>query len=215
MPENSEQKKINWKNVLVGVAIGVILIWLGVLIWFLLQLKPDEFTPITTSKASTPSAKKDETAKETTKATTPCASTLTEADKIEIKLWKTYENSKYNYSFKYPETWQGNLGPVNDKVVLNDNEALITFYFYSGIPTGFEGFTFDTKKSVEVACEQTEKVYFKGLPPGGENFRIIYTGFTKNGTDHVVWINYRYVGASISSDIVEDYDLILKTIEFK
>ena len=60
MPENVEQKKINWKNVLIGVVIGAILVGLGVIIYLLLQPKSE--TPTTTPKTSTTSAKKDETA---------------------------------------------------------------------------------------------------------------------------------------------------------
>ncbi|OGY25812.1 MAG: hypothetical protein A2Z24_00415 [Candidatus Woykebacteria bacterium RBG_16_44_10] len=55
MSEKSEPKKINWKNVLIGAAIGAILVGLGVLIYLLLQPKPEKPavrpTPKTTTSA--------------------------------------------------------------------------------------------------------------------------------------------------------------------
>jgi hypothetical protein len=60
MPENSADKKINWKNVLIGAVVGAILIGLGVLIFLLLQPKPEQPAILPTPKTTTTSAIKKE-----------------------------------------------------------------------------------------------------------------------------------------------------------
>jgi len=93
------KKSINWKNVLIGVVIGAIVIGLGILIWFLLQQKPSESTPATNPKTATTSAKKDETAG-----------------------WKTFTSTTFKYSIKYPAEW-----PVSKKSAFLDNAKAIPF----------------------------------------------------------------------------------------
>lgn len=213
MPENtSDKNKINWKNILIGIVIGaagVGMITVG--IWYFIRSK--ESTTATTVKTTTDSAKKDETGKETAKTTTPCASTLTDSDKIQIQLWKTYENSKYGYSFEYPETWQISSEGV-DFVELTDNETQSNFYFRSGSMANLspapENFSTDSTKNIEVACVKGVETYTSDA----HGDKGIVADFQKNNTKHVVGIVYKDIGASLSSDIVEAYDLILKTITF-
>jgi len=207
MPENSADKKeINWKSVLIGVVIGAVLIGLGVCIYLLLQPKPKESKPIITPKTTT------ETTTETTKTTPACASTLTDADKIEIQLWKTYENSKYKYSFKYPETWQ--ISSQSDELLrLRDQESEIDFEFGVG--------TFSTNKfrlsapiETTVACEKAIKYALISISPDSD-ITGNFVEFSKNSVSYHIVMSYKYIGASLSSDIVEAYALILKSIEFK
>ncbi len=86
--EQNKPKGINWKNILIGVVIGVVLIGLGVLIFLILQPKPEPTTTVTTKKAtpaakiSTPSAEKDETAD-----------------------WETYTGETISVSFKIPQNF--------------------------------------------------------------------------------------------------------------
>jgi len=212
MPENSaNQKEINWKSVLIGVIIGAILIGLGVLIYLLLQPKPEEITPATTPKTATTSAKKDGTTKETTKASPPCASSLTDADKIEIKLWKTYENSKYKYSFKYPENWIVSNNSDN-LVELKDNEADLTFQFLKGVDLA-QNWNVETTTEVVVVCQKSIKKLLSAADDPSE--KGLSTTFVHGEDEYHVFVSYKYIGASLSSDIVEAYDMILKTIEFR
>ncbi|OGY22677.1 MAG: hypothetical protein A2113_02185 [Candidatus Woykebacteria bacterium GWA1_44_8] len=53
--DSADKKEINWKSVLVGVIIGTILVGLGLLIYLLLQPKPELSSP--PAKVSTESAK--------------------------------------------------------------------------------------------------------------------------------------------------------------
>ncbi len=88
------QKSVSWKRILIVAVIAAVVIGLGVLIFFILQPKPETTSTVTTKKAtpsakiSTPSAKKDETAD-----------------------WKTYTNSVLKFSIKYPEEVEETFDP--------------------------------------------------------------------------------------------------------
>lgn len=91
MPEvSSNQKRVNWKTVLIAVVIGAMLVGLGVAIYLLLQPKPTPTTQVTT-KQSTPSAK----------ISTPSA------EKGETADWKKYtgETNDIEFSLKYPPSF--------------------------------------------------------------------------------------------------------------
>lgn len=143
--------------------------------------------------------------------TTTCVSTLTTADKTDIASWKTITNSKYSFSFQYPETWKI-LTNKNDLIELKDDESNINFKFLIGT----EGVDIDetykeeSKKSIKVACENATKTNFSA----GDN-RLITVTFKKDNTSYAIILGYKYIGASLSSDIVEAFDLILKTVEFE
>lgn len=94
----SDQQPFNWKKVLVVVVIGAVLIGLGVIIFLLLQPKPEQPTPTTkkatpSAKVSTPSAKKDETAG-----------------------WKTLSHDSFGIELKYPADWTLKQTPVDIKI---------------------------------------------------------------------------------------------------
>ena len=143
-----------------------------------------------------------------------CASTLASADKLEISFWTAYENSTHKISFRYPQTWAVSE-ESNDSVTFTDDEALFNFQFgvKNTINPDNSGYEVEKEEKATVVCEEATKITLAGLPPGGENFNRITTEFTKNGTTYLALITYRYVGASISGDIVEAYNLILKTME--
>lgn len=148
-----------------------------------------------------------------------CVSTLDSKDKLNMKNWKTYSNSKYHYSFKYPKDW---TVPDVDKnvVTLNGDGGDTTFQFRSGAATAIDyiGYNVDSKKNVKVACQNGKNTYLSGDPvsnPGSANDRMVFAQFEKNGSPHLVMFTYKYIGASVSSDMVEMYDLILKSIVFE
>lgn len=141
-----------------------------------------------------------------------CTSTLTSADQEMIALWKTFQNPAPKFSFKYPETWSIQTQESN-QVVITDTEANIIFSFLSGSATegGIEpGFSQESSETITVACQSASKTAYSA-----DDQRLITIKFTQAGSPYLVSIKYKYLGASISSDIVEAFDLILKTIEFK
>ena len=150
------------------------------------------------------------TTKERANSISSCASTLSDTQTLDIKLWKTYSNNTYKHSFKYPETWVVKTNE-NDFVVLTSDEANIDFQVRSDkmTATDYEGYTLDSKKEVKIACETAQVSYLSQ----GDN-HIIAASFTKNNIPHIFMITYKDIGASMSGDIVDAYNLLLKTIAF-
>ena len=144
-------------------------------------------------------------------AETGCASTLTSADKLAIKTWKKIENSKYDYSFKYPEDWTIK-NEDKKRITLQGDSGNTHFQFLSAEMTALDylGYTVTSTKNAKVACQSAKETF---LANGDD--RMIFTQFKKDGTDHLLMMTYKYLGASLSSDMVEMYDLILKSVEFK
>ncbi len=76
------------------------------------------------------------------------------------------------------------------------------------------GFDVDSRENVSIACENTEKISLRGRPPGGENFRRVVSQFTKDGTKYTALLTFRFVDGVTSDDLLQSYDLVLKTIQF-
>jgi len=144
-----------------------------------------------------------------------CISALSFDDKQATKDWKEYKNSKYHYGFKYPKEWAG-PDVSNDVVTLNGDGGDTTFQFRSGLSTAtdYMGYEVDSKKNVQVSCQNGKSTYLSGVS-GSDNDRMIFTQFEKNGIPHLLMFSYQYVGASISSDMAEMYGLILKSVTFE
>lgn len=71
---------------------------------------------------------------------------------------------------------------------------------------------------MSVGCAKAKITYFSGDPtfdpPRDSRDRLILVEFEKNNIPHVILFSYYSVGASISSDIGEMFELILKTVKF-
>lgn len=114
MPENlppetnqpQQFQKINWKNVLIGVLVGILLIGGGVAVWLLLG------NPSTSLPSKTPTA-------------TPPAETSTPSSQIdETADWKTYEGETIPVSFKIPSNYS-----------VEEQKGKIANTFYEGLIT--------------------------------------------------------------------------------
>jgi type II secretory pathway pseudopilin PulG len=156
-----------------------------------------------------------DTTSETTKTTTPCASTLTDADKLVIQTWKTFTNSKYKYSFKYPESLVIKENK-DDSVIFLDESDQSTLQFESGVTGGStDGLKKTYEKEIEIACEKATVKYYSAIAATPGNDRYILAEFSKNDIPHILTTAYKFIGASLSSSYGQQYDIILKTIEFK
>lgn len=90
-PTPNPSQGINWKNIIIGVIIGAVLLGGGgYLAYNAYQPKKEEpaQTPTTTTKTATPST------------------TTKEEPKDETADWKTYKDNFYNISYSYPENWE-------------------------------------------------------------------------------------------------------------
>lgn len=149
--------------------------------------------------------------KDSTQKSSSCASTLTTLDKETIINWKTFNNAKYKFTFKYPETWQTMVNTDN-LIELRDKELDLNLKFAAQMSSVDieELYKKDEEKSTKVACENATQSSFST-----QSNRLITVNFTKLGTPFAIIIGYKYSGASVSGDIIEAFNLILKTVEFK
>lgn len=148
-----------------------------------------------------------------------CDSILNSNDKESMKNWKNYSSNKYGYSFKYPKDWT-NPDVSGGVVTLNGDGGDTTFQFRSGPSTAIDymGYKVDSNKNIKISCQGAKSTYLSGDPvnnPGSDNDRMIFSQFEKNGAPHLVMFSYQHSGASISGDMQELYDLIIKSIEFE
>ena len=223
MEESRKIKIIKW------IGLILVLLFLIGLGYYIYKIYLHEDTNTQTSKtqskttAKKPSSSSDST--EAPKTIEECPSTLTAAENKLIKNWKTYNNTKYNYSFRYPADWTlQNTGANKYEIVsLVDENA-----FNPTMSANYQ-FRADTKvqevdnsdytivepaKSTKVDCVSAKYTvyYISGDFPGGRESRIIETTFTKNAKKFmpVFWFP-----PADPSDFADNYNLILKTIKFK
>ncbi|MCL5094100.1 MAG: hypothetical protein M1355_03145 [Patescibacteria group bacterium] len=161
-------------------------------------------------KSKAEAAKKEEKKEEPKRVKALCASTLTQADQDSITTWKTY--SKDNYSFKYPEDWT--IDRESEGYVLMKDNYGTSFEFMVGEEASatISGYETEATKDIKIACQDATETFKIGLS-GLEDYRLIVTEFTKDSIPYKINFNYKYtIGASISSDFVEGYELTLKLV---
>jgi hypothetical protein len=148
---------------------------------------------------------------------TDCPSVLSDNDKATIEGWKTYNNKKYGYRFQYPDDWE--IKTQQDDFVSISDRQDVAFQFRSDIMASIEymGFKIDSKKTKKIACINAEETYLSG--DTSENLdmkdeQMIFAQFEKKKVPHLVMFSYKNIGASLSSDLVEAFEIMLKTIEF-
>ncbi len=141
--------------------------------------------------------------------TTDCPSSLTSSEQDELAYWETVTNEATGYSLMHPG-WTEELNEENN-LRLTDLGDTLTFTMRSGplAVMGFEGYTLDSSEYILVACEETTRSNFSN-----GDLRLVLVTFSKESTDHTIMLTYQDIGASLSSDIVQAFDLLLKTITF-
>ena len=148
-----------------------------------------------------------------------CAQSFTNEEKLDKADWKTVSNAKNGYSLKYPKDWSITT-KQNDYLNMGNAANNEYFEWRSGPMAGtdYMGYKEDSHKNISVGCQNAKITYFSGDPtadpPGDAKDRLILVQFEKNGIPHVIIFTYKYFGASVSSDIVQMFQLILKTAEF-
>ncbi len=148
-----------------------------------------------------------------------CPKNFTNEENLNKADWKTASNAKNGYSFKYPKEWS--ITEKKDDYLQMGNAANNEYFEWRSGPmtgTDYMGYKEDSHKNISVGCQTAKITYLSGDPtadpPIDAKKRLILVQFEKNGTPHVIIFTYKYVGASISSDVVEMFDLLLKTVEF-
>jgi len=154
-----------------------------------------------------------------TTSSSNCNQTFTNEENLNKTDWKTFKNEKYGYSFEYPKNWI--VGEKqNDYTGLGSGADQQSFEWRSDLMTGtdYYGFKENSRKTMLVGCTNAKITYFSGDPtfdpPRDSQDRLILVQFEKNNIPHVILFSYYSIGASISSDIAEMFQLILKTVKF-
>lgn len=148
-----------------------------------------------------------------------CSQSFTNEENLNKADWKTVSNAKNGYSFKYPKDWSITT-KQNDYLNMGNAANSEYFEWRSGPMTGtdYMGYKEDSHKNISVGCQGAKITYLSGDPtadpPHDAKDRLILVQFEKSGIPHVIIFSYKYFGASVSSDIVEMFNLILKTAEF-
>lgn len=148
-----------------------------------------------------------------------CPQNFTNEENLDKADWRDVSNVKNGYSFKYPKDWIV-TAEESDYLQMGDEANGEYFEWRSGPMTGtdFMGYTEDSQKNIIVDCQTATMTYFSGDPtadpPRDAKKRLVLVEFEKDGIPHVILFSYYSIGASISSDIGEMFDLILKTVKF-
>lgn len=144
----------------------------------------------------------------------PCNKSYTEDEEAMMTGWIEYTNDTYHYSFMHPADWM--MVTSDSKASLEAGKSMhFEFFVVSGdvlnesiIPD--VPFTVENGKTRVVSC-------FKAF-----EFRVSQTDWlgavtyvVADGTAYVIWVRFTDEGASVTSDTIELYDLILKTFEFE
>jgi hypothetical protein len=132
--------------------------------------------------------------------------------------WKTYTDSKYGYSIKYPTQWDANLPPVGHGILIGQgpNENQITIGIFS------------TKNATMAnSCKQTQQILLDNIPASRCNFAqqiseergVAYNPPIISKTIYIEALhNNQYYSVSLSSDQTSDkfkyFDQILSTFKF-
>ena len=143
-----------------------------------------------------------------------CPSALTADDKLNMKGWKTYNNAKYGYGFMYPDDWTTEE-INNDNLQFHDGNRSMVMTIRSGdFPFGLESYKLTYKKDIQIACKTASVSYYSDANPTYGSTSLAITNFKKDNIGETVIFSYKDMGASISSDIIEEFNLILKSIQY-
>lgn len=148
-----------------------------------------------------------------------CLPSFTAEEKLDMTNWKTFTNNKYSFNFMYPNDWKIK-NSSSDNLILGDEDDAMTFQIKSNMAAfGLENYKLGPEKNVKIACKSTKITTYiadsDADPSFSGNERLVLTSFEKNGTAHTIFFSYKDIGASISSDIWEQFDLILESIKYE
>ncbi len=206
-PQTNKQG-INWKNILIGAVIGFLVVGvIGALVFYLYRSDSEETTPTTTSKTSTPSAKK----------------ATSSAEKDEAADWKTYEGKAFKVRFKVPPDWKVKEREkvVNDQgtqiippeIYLNDqsrNRRIYIWDFY----TGGEGIRATSLPNQQIIIDgvETSKHYIKVIPPDLPDIPNGMIVRVKSGNvKYALFATWERDDFQQADEIIDEF---LKTIDF-
>uniref|UniRef100_A0A7C5UUJ0 Uncharacterized protein n=1 Tax=candidate division CPR3 bacterium TaxID=2268181 RepID=A0A7C5UUJ0_UNCC3 len=148
-----------------------------------------------------------------------CTVNFTQEELLTKEGWNTFVNSKYGYSIEIPNGWV--INEIKEGGFTMNDSHTPDLYFKIEPDTLFS-FSVPPSKTTEsssqIWCTQAHRKMYEWnssvSDPAWQDMRIIDTTFSVGGKQFHAFIHYKYYGASISSDIIDFYNLLLKTIKF-
>lgn len=148
-----------------------------------------------------------------TNSSSTCAAALTAAETKIAASWKSYTNSTYDYTIKYPDTWTlTESGADNVTFAGTDSGERVSMQIKAGerAVAGFSEYTIDSTRALNVGCEASTQTTYTG----DESLVLIVNNFTHSGTKFLPMFSYKNVGASYAGDMEDINDIMLKTFTF-
>ena len=145
-----------------------------------------------------------------------CSVELTADEQAIVADWNTFRFGLSGMSFKYPNDF--NIEYISTKVIQLETSGygFIAGRFDGGIV--IEPPDRETTTDVTLWCTDARRIvkeWDADAPGDFSNMRKVETLITFDGsTYYYVTVAYHYEGASVSADIVELYDILLKTVRF-
>ena len=123
--------------------------------------------------------------------------------------WVPFVHNNVNYTFKYPQNWTMKSVEA-EMAVFEYAKDSIDFRVRSGKMTEI-GFEMDkvSSKNIKIACQDAVETRYSA---GGSE--MVASSFKKDNVPYLVMITFEDKGASYSGDIVDQYETILKTMNF-
>lgn len=147
-----------------------------------------------------------------TNSSSTCA-TLTAAEIKIVADWKSYTNSTYDYTIKYPNDWTLTESSADNVTFAGtDSGERVSMQIKAGerAVAGFSEYTIGSTKTVNVGCEASTQTTYNG----DESLVLLVNNFTHSGTKFLPMFSYKNVGASYASDMEDINNIMLKTFTF-
>ncbi len=200
-------------GVLSGIIIAMIIF--GIYYYMVGQEVCDSYNSVTNSEKKLTSLITSQNNRET-KISDACPTVLTETDNLEIANWKTYKNEKSGLSFLIPADWQESKPATTNQFFFKapgDVAATLNVGIGEAASiTTVDGYILKTTSTEKVACNAAKvKTYVDSNQ--NEANRIKTATFTASSTPYLFEYAWQTnMGASVSSDYSDLFDLILKTV---
>lgn len=153
-----------------------------------------------------------------------CAS-LTDEERDLSADWSIENNATHDFSYKHPRQWQAAISnndqmasfaqwPWGDESLAAVNLIVVVGDKVADFPVG--ALVEESHRTVPVGCvDATYTVYEKTHNERWDKDEYhLRTIFAKDGVPYLIILNYPFQGASADGDVVEAYDIVLKTLTF-
>lgn len=232
-------KKITKKKLLIAVGIGfgvLLCISVGVLGYYAFtrdeelredrketedesEVEDEELEDMTEDSDDDEEDSPDET---TSRRTSPApaaeptgCSDLTADELSTVSSWNNISNATHGYTFKYPSDWSIQTTQANRTTLSwvgggSGEEASFDFLSGPAATVGFAEYTLISSGTLEIACETANTTLFSYDPNG----RMYVASFNVDGTQHVILYSFGHINAGYDSNMIEQGELMMRTIEF-